>query len=442
MHLIFENLMPNLIKHWTGEFKGLDVGVEDYQFEKKIWEAIGAATAAAGKTIPSVYGARVPDIAKDLSNFSAEMHSFWLMYIGPVLLERRFSRPKYYNHFVKLVTLVITCLQFEISDEEIGEVREGFKDWVLQYEKIYYQHDTRRVSACPLTVHALLHIADSIEEMGPVWCYWAFPMERYCGTLSPAIKSRRFPYASLDRHVVECAQLEQINAIYNTADEMSLRAPRKAVPRGGYAPVSYPSCILLPPKDPTTPVPEGIFRQITAALATRASLRVQDVRPRLLKAQITRYGRVRRVDSDEGDTMCAVGLVGEREDLRDASFVRYEALFDRHAHARRRAVSLQPDTYFGQLKDIYLIQFPDASDAATVGIDQGNEVVLAAIRECANPTDHKLLDIHYYTTEGRLDIVDMKTVQALVGRIWDIDRWAIVDRSGSLARAVFCIDDL
>lgn len=40
---------------------------------------------------------------------------------------------------------------------------------------IYYQHDPNRLSACPVTVHALLHIADSIEEMGPIWTYWAFP---------------------------------------------------------------------------------------------------------------------------------------------------------------------------------------------------------------------------------------------------------------------------
>jgi hypothetical protein len=35
MHLIWENCIPNLILLWTGEFKGLDEGVEDYQFSPK-----------------------------------------------------------------------------------------------------------------------------------------------------------------------------------------------------------------------------------------------------------------------------------------------------------------------------------------------------------------------------------------------------------------------
>ncbi|KZP03937.1 hypothetical protein FIBSPDRAFT_659951, partial [Athelia psychrophila] len=60
----------------------------------------------------------------------------------------------------------------------------------------------------------LLHIADSIELCGLVWTYWAFPMEHFCGSLLPVIKSRRFPYASIDRYVVAAAQLTQVKMCY------------------------------------------------------------------------------------------------------------------------------------------------------------------------------------------------------------------------------------
>lgn len=119
--------------------------------------------------------------------------------------------------------------------------------WIIY--SIYYQHDPGRISTCPITIHALLHIADSIKAVGPVWCYWAFPMERYCGALQPAIQSRRFPYASLDRHIVEDAQLTQIKTVYNVTQELSLRPARGAVP-GSY---STPLCklhvysVLVPP---------------------------------------------------------------------------------------------------------------------------------------------------------------------------------------------------
>jgi hypothetical protein len=92
--------------------------------------------------------------------------------------------------------------------------------------RIYYQLSPDRVSVCPVTIHALLHIPDSIEASGPVWVSWAFPTERYCGSLVPAIRSRRFPFPSLDRYITELAQLTQIKMLYNLEEVLSLQAPK------------------------------------------------------------------------------------------------------------------------------------------------------------------------------------------------------------------------
>ena len=57
MHLIFENLVPNLIRHYMGDFKGLNAGTESYELPKSVWDAIGDAAARSGDTIPSDFGA-------------------------------------------------------------------------------------------------------------------------------------------------------------------------------------------------------------------------------------------------------------------------------------------------------------------------------------------------------------------------------------------------
>jgi hypothetical protein len=134
MHLIWENLIPNLVLLWTGEFKGLDEGSEEYEFMPKVWQAIAAAGAATGSTIPSSFGARVPNLATNKSACSAEVWSFWTLYLGPVLLRQRFHRTHYYNHFVRLVKLLHICLQFEITMDEIQTVQRGFSKWVTEYE--------------------------------------------------------------------------------------------------------------------------------------------------------------------------------------------------------------------------------------------------------------------------------------------------------------------
>ncbi|THU94654.1 hypothetical protein K435DRAFT_667956 [Dendrothele bispora CBS 962.96] len=135
MHQIFENLLPNLVAHWTADFKGLDDGEEEYELANTVWQAVGLETEKAGDTIPSAYGGRVPNIQQHKSEMNAERWSFWALYIAPVVLRRRFQKPKYYQHFVKLVKLLNVCLQYEISKKEIDELERGFEEWVKEYEK-------------------------------------------------------------------------------------------------------------------------------------------------------------------------------------------------------------------------------------------------------------------------------------------------------------------
>ena len=135
MHLVWEGVVPTLIKLWTGDFKGIDEGKEKYQIDPKEWRQVGSETAASGKTIPSSFGPHLPNIADSLSNITADMWSFWVLFVGPVVLQNRFRHPKYFKHFVELVSLISLCLQREISREEVDKLEEGFEKWVEGYQK-------------------------------------------------------------------------------------------------------------------------------------------------------------------------------------------------------------------------------------------------------------------------------------------------------------------
>ena len=137
MHLIYENLIKNLISFWTNDYKDLDVETGSYTIDATIWEAIGAATSMASNTIPSAYSARLGSISGDRSTFTADNYSFWALYIGPVLLQRRFQKQCYYNHFVQLICLINICLKFEYSVVDLKAISEGFVNWVLTYERCF-----------------------------------------------------------------------------------------------------------------------------------------------------------------------------------------------------------------------------------------------------------------------------------------------------------------
>jgi hypothetical protein len=135
MHLIFENLVPNLIAHYSGKFKDLDDGDEEYTIPANIWSEICAVGAVSGDTIPSQFGRRMPNLETERSHMTAEAWAFWIMYIGPIVLRNRFKKPQYYSHFVKLVRLIHLCLGYEITVSDINKIRTGFQEWVVEYEK-------------------------------------------------------------------------------------------------------------------------------------------------------------------------------------------------------------------------------------------------------------------------------------------------------------------
>ncbi|KAI0054434.1 hypothetical protein BV25DRAFT_1817076 [Artomyces pyxidatus] len=439
MHLVWENTIKNLVLLWTGSFKGLDEGTGSYHLSPSVWDAIGLATASSGSTIPSAYGARPPNIATDHTSTTADSWSFWTLYIGPVLLRRRFTDVKYYDHFIALVKLLHTCLGFSITTDCISELREGFTQWVLKFEELYYQYNPQRISACPVTIHALLHIADSIISCGPAWAYWAFPMERYCGLIRPGIKSRKHPFASLDRFVVECAQMVQIRLVYQLDSDpgFSLSKPRRP-PSSGFRCPQYETTALLPPSRQNIRPDATILRKIEKCIATRYEMagNIKAVKQCLAKAEISEWAKLR---VDDGDTICATAFVSAEQDRRDATYARYEVLVDIHANRPRAKPVFKPETRYGRIQHIYSIEMPRC---AALGIHTPETLFLAGITPCIVLASHSKLDIHYYREESKTEqFIDIDCVQCLVGRIKDHrGTWAIIDRSGALSRALYIPD--
>lgn len=134
MHLIWANLISNLVLLWTEKFKDLDHNGQGYVITKTVWEAIGEATFRAGETIPATFRSRIPNIASEKVNMIAETYSIWTLYLAPVLLKGCFLNERYYNHFVKLVQLLACCIDLEITHEEIDDLNQNFQKWVQDYE--------------------------------------------------------------------------------------------------------------------------------------------------------------------------------------------------------------------------------------------------------------------------------------------------------------------
>ncbi|KIJ28976.1 hypothetical protein M422DRAFT_100867, partial [Sphaerobolus stellatus SS14] len=66
----------------------------------------------------------------------------------------------------------------------------------------------------------LLHIPHDIRMTGPVWIHWCYLMERFCGLIVAAVKSRSKPFVNISRRLLHLSQLSQIKHQYNLAEEL------------------------------------------------------------------------------------------------------------------------------------------------------------------------------------------------------------------------------
>ncbi|CAE6436081.1 unnamed protein product [Rhizoctonia solani] len=136
MHMIFINLIPQMVDIWTGNFNGMDEGTESYSIDIPLFKIIGEIIENSGSTMPTSHGCRVPNIAlPHHGGATAEAWSMFGGYLGPCVLRGRFRKTKYYRHFVRLIKLVHQITSFEIPRADIPLIREGFIKWVQDYEK-------------------------------------------------------------------------------------------------------------------------------------------------------------------------------------------------------------------------------------------------------------------------------------------------------------------
>lgn len=134
MHMIWQNLIPQLINLWTKESTELDDGLEDYCIDSNVWDVIGKACQSSGDILPSSFGCRVPHFDKH-SQFIAETWSNFTLLLSPCILHRRFKDPRYYKHFVCLVKLLRLIISFDLPREEIDTICHGLVDWVDEHEQ-------------------------------------------------------------------------------------------------------------------------------------------------------------------------------------------------------------------------------------------------------------------------------------------------------------------
>lgn len=115
-------------------------------------------------------------------------------------------------------------------------------------------------------------------------------------------------------------------------------------------------------------------------------------------------------------------------------------LVDNNAARRRAVEDLTPATYFGQLQHIVVVRLPVAP---ALGLSQPTTFVLAGIQKCKTKAATRKLPMPTYAEMGGYEIVDIKCLQCLIGRVpfTNGKKWAILDRTDASHRSDYLVEN-
>ena len=87
----------------------------------------------------------------------------------------------YWKHYALFVISIYYLLQQSISEEQLIHSEQMLKKFCSKFETLYGR---RYMTA---NIHSLLHLADCIRELGPLWAYSCFHFEGQNGALKSLV---------------------------------------------------------------------------------------------------------------------------------------------------------------------------------------------------------------------------------------------------------------
>lgn len=128
------------------------------------------------KITPTSSIVRKPRPLNQISNFKASEYRSMLLYYLPICLPG--IVPNVYVQHVRLLSAAVyILLKKTIPTKEVDESEQMLHSFVKDHQDLFGE------ASMVMVVHLLKHLAQSVRNLGPLWCHSAFPFERNNGCL-------------------------------------------------------------------------------------------------------------------------------------------------------------------------------------------------------------------------------------------------------------------
>lgn len=169
MHCVLQGVTKRLLTLWFGST------FADKPFS--LYAHVQIVDERLSKIRPPSTISRMP---RSISNHvkywkASELRSWLLFYSIPVLSDM--MDPMYLYHYAAFVEAIFILCSESISEEDLKHSEKLLSFFVYMFSSLYGER------ICTLNVHSLLHLADSVRSLGPLWAHSCFIFENTNGEL-------------------------------------------------------------------------------------------------------------------------------------------------------------------------------------------------------------------------------------------------------------------
>lgn len=145
-------------------------------FEFSLRVVISAVNRYLLEIKPPKFIHRFPRKIEDWKHWKASELLAFLFYYSVVIF-KEVMRPEYYDHYMKLVVALSFLSSPSISLDMIEKADELLHEFVRDFQILY------GLRHCSINVHMLLHLADCVRFLGPLFVYGCFGYENINGEM-------------------------------------------------------------------------------------------------------------------------------------------------------------------------------------------------------------------------------------------------------------------
>ena len=194
MHLVCLGVVKRLFSYWRGP-----IGPKKVRLGRIDVSEISNRLDFLKHFVPFEF-ARKPRTLNDLPRWKATEFRQFLLYTGIVVLKDILPVPLY-NHFI-----ILNCAIRILTSSKLAKLFADYANDLL----VLFVTESERFYGLDIMVynlHALLHLAGDVKNLGPLDNFSCFPFENKLGELKKLIRKPQYPVQQLINRLAEMDQM-------------------------------------------------------------------------------------------------------------------------------------------------------------------------------------------------------------------------------------------